>query len=76
MGVVVNAAVDPLHVAVQHETDTVDAVDGLVDENATALFVPGAFPVAAVIVAQRAVPGQVGAGSEDFSEISALDHFS
>lgn len=26
MGVVVNAAVDPLHVAVQHETDTVDAV--------------------------------------------------
>ena len=66
------AALNPFNVTSQHIAHPVHTVYGLVYEYAAAFSVPGAFPVTSFIISVRAVPGEIGAGREDASEISGV----
>ena len=70
-----DTSVDPFHIGIQHISNTINAVDRLVDENTAALFVPCSLPVTSAVIVERTVPGQIGTCGKDFSEITPLDHF-
>lgn len=61
-----NTSVDPFHIGIQHISNTINAVDRLVDENTAALFVPCSLPVTSAVIVERTVPGQIGTCGKDF----------
>ena len=55
--------------------EDVDGVDALVHQGAAAVEVPGAAPVAGVVVLLGAPPLYVGVGEDDLAELAGVDGF-
>ena len=57
VGIIMDAAVDPFHIAVQHIADAVDGMNCLINQNAAAFFVPSAFPVISFVIIRGRIQG-------------------